>query len=161
MTPEEIAFRKRIVEAALRWKGTPYILGACVKGVGVDCARFLLGTFQECGLMREEEIGVFSQDWFAHTTEEKYLFRILRHAAEVARGLGNRSFRTDPGNIVLSRAAGQLFTHAGIVLRWPFVIHAAEPEVSIADASRHPLWMMQQIAAFDPWQKQAAHSHVR
>ncbi len=33
--------RAAIVKEALTWLGTPFVYGACVKQVGVDCGRFL------------------------------------------------------------------------------------------------------------------------
>lgn len=40
-----------IPEIAESWEGTPYIYGACVKGKGVDCARFIMAVYQKAGFV--------------------------------------------------------------------------------------------------------------
>lgn len=40
-----------VVRNALTWKGTKYFFGQCVKGVGADCATFVIGVFIESGIL--------------------------------------------------------------------------------------------------------------
>jgi NlpC/P60 family putative phage cell wall peptidase len=148
--PED-ARRDRIVQVARSWIGTPYRLGARVKGAGCDCATLLLEVYRECGLIQDEQLGVFAGDWWLHTTEEKYLLRLLRHAFKVAETVAVRSTKAEPGVIVLTRAGGsRVFNHGGIVTAWPRVIHTGREGVEEIDASRHPMWTGHVITIFDP-----------
>lgn len=143
--------RDRIVREARSWIGTPYRLGARVKGAGADCATLLLEVYRACGLITDDELGVFAGDWWLHTTEERYLLRVLRHAHLVAETIAYRSSIACPGDIVLARAAkSRLYNHGGIVTAWPLLVHAAHPTVAEIDASTDRLWAYQQIAIFDP-----------
>jgi NlpC/P60 family putative phage cell wall peptidase len=143
--------REHVVSVARSWIGTPYRLGARVKGAGCDCATLLLEVYRECGLVGDEQLGVFAGDWWLHTTEEKYLLRLLRHAFKVAETVAVRSTKAEPGVIVLTRAGGsRVFNHGGIVTAWPRVIHTGSGGVEEIDASRHPMWAGHVITIFDP-----------
>jgi len=148
MTEKEL--RATIVREALTWRGTPYVIGGRVKGVGCDCATLLYETFRVVGLVPEEDIGIFSGDWFCHTTEEKYMLRILRHAFKTVEAVCYRSLAIEPGNIVMTKAAdSKVYNHGGIVIQWPRVLHAMHPAVEVVDASRDSMWAYQGIASFD------------
>ena len=150
--------REANVHEAQSWLGTPYHVGARVKGAGVDCATFLFAVYKECGLVPAEEEGVFTSDvqhpdWWAHTSEEKYMFRIIRHAHKVVEAISYATLDAKPGNIVLSRAAGsRVYNHGAVVVRWPMVIHAVDPVVEVVDASTNWMWSFQTVAVFDPFE---------
>ncbi len=112
-------------------------------------------TLKNCGLIEDEEIGVFSNDWYANTTDEIYMRRILRHAYKSAEACCYQRFDgAKMGDVVLCKSAGsRLYNHGGIVIQWPLVVHAIAPAVEMIDASRHTLWAYQQISAYDPWPK--------
>jgi len=136
------------------WIGTPYVLGARVKGAGVDCATLLAETLIACGLADREDLGVYSHDWFCHAGQtERYALRILRHAAKTMECVAYRSTAIEPGNLVLTRVNSRIYNHAGIVVAWPRIVHAVSPCVEEADASRHPMWINHQIAVFDPFSR--------
>ena len=144
--------RQCVVEEARTWLGTPYRLGARVKGAGCDCATLLFMVYRHCGLIGDEEIGVFAGDWWAHTTEEKYLFRLLRHAGKVAESIAYASIQAEPGNIALTRVAkSKVFNHGGIILAWPRIVHAIGPAVREVDASRDPMWAYREIIILNPF----------
>ena len=146
------ATREEVVVEARSWVGTPYRLGGRVKGSGADCATLIYMTYLNCGLIPEQEIGIFSQDWWLHTPDEKYLFRIIRHAAKLAEAQCFPSLKLDAGNIILTKAAGsRVYNHGAIVTEWPMVVHALNPAVEEVNATRHPMWTCQGIAVFDPW----------
>jgi NlpC/P60 family putative phage cell wall peptidase len=146
--------RREIVAEARTWIGTPYHYGGQVKGAGCDCATLLLCVWRTCGIIHDEELGVYAGDWYCNTTEEKYMRRVLRHAHKVAEAVSYTTLEAKPGNIVLTRAAGsRVFNHGGIVVNWPRVIHAIDPSVEECDASTHRLWAYKTVAVFDPWEK--------
>jgi cell wall-associated NlpC family hydrolase len=109
-------------------------------------------VYVACGLFPEEEIGIFSQDWWLHTTEEKYLWQVIRHAFKLGEARCFRSIKLDPGNLLLIRAAGsKVYNHGAIITAWPLIVHAIQPAVIEIDAPRSPMWACQNMAIFDPW----------
>jgi len=148
------ATREDVVREARSWVGTPYLLGARVKGAGADCGTLLLGVYRACELIDDEDLGIYAGDWWVHATEEQYIFRVLRHARQVLEAVAYRTTDVRPGNIVLTRTRGsKIYNHGAIVLAWPQIVHALPPVVAECDASRSPVWGFQRIVAFDPWEE--------
>lgn len=152
--------RTEVVECARSWIGTPYHYGGQVKGAGADCATLIYCVYRSCGLVPEEEIGIFAGDWWLHTKDEKYMLRIVRHAYKVVEANCYRSTKAEPGNIVMLKAGSRIFNHGAVVTAWPHVVHAIHPHVEEIDASRNPMWANQQIAVFDPWLKAESRSSL-
>lgn len=149
--------RTEVVSEARSFVSTPYHLGGQVKGAGVDCATLLMCVYRNCGILKDEQLGVFAGDWWLHAKEDTYMLRILRHAFRVAEAVAYRSLEAAPGNIVLTKCAGsRVYNHGAIVLAWPRVVHAVHPAVEEIDASKHPMWAYQTVAVFDPWAKAEA-----
>ena len=143
--------RAAIVREARSWIGTPYRLGARVKGGGCDCATFIAEVLIACGLAQRQGLGVYSQDWFFHSSNERYLRGLLSHSAGMAETVAHRSASAQPGDIVLTRTANsKVFNHGAIVTAWPKVVHAIAPRVEETDASTNPLWTYRRIAVFTP-----------
>jgi cell wall-associated NlpC family hydrolase len=146
--------REAVLAEAMSWIRTPYHPGGQVKGAGCDCGTFIFCVYRACGLVPDEEVGIFSQDWFRNTSEEKYLFRLMRHAHKVAEAVSYPTLNALPGNIVLTKAVNsRVYNHGGIVIKWPRVIHAVAPCVEECDASTHRLWEHQIVTVLDPWVK--------
>lgn len=146
--------RWMVLLEARSWLNTPYHPGGQVKGAGCDCGTFIFCVFRACRLVPDEEVGVFSQDWFRNTSEEKYLFRLIRHAHKVAEAISYPTLNALPGNIVLTKSVGsRVYNHGGIVIKWPLVLHAVAPRVEECDASTHRLWEHQIVTVLDPWVK--------
>jgi NlpC/P60 family putative phage cell wall peptidase len=144
--------RAEMVSEARSWIGTPYHMGAMVKGAGADCGSFLLGVLQACGLAEGEEVGQWKADWFCHTSQERYLRRMMRNAAKICEQISYPSLNALPGDLVLTRSSNsRVYNHAGIVLKWPRIIHAVDPAVCECDATSHELWCFRQVAVFDPF----------
>ena len=143
--------RAAIVREARSWIGTPYRLGGRVKGAGCDCATFIAEVLIACNLAEREGLGIYSHDWFAHTSNERYLMGLLRHTTKTVEAVAHRSAAAAPGDIILTRLArSKVYNHGGIVTAWPKVIHAIAPQVEEIDASTHPLWNYRAIAVFRP-----------
>jgi len=155
-TPElEALSRESVIAEARSWIGTPYHdSGAMVKQAGCDCASFLYCVYHTMGFIPDEEIGVFSQDWFKHTTEEVYMRRVLRHAYKIVEKIAHASMEAKPGNIVLVKGPdSKIFNHGGVVTKWPRVIAAAHPRVAEVNATKDELWTYKLVMVFDPWEK--------
>lgn len=146
--------RAQVVEEAKSWIGTPYHLHAMVKGAGVDCATLPWCIYRAAGFIPENDVlsERYSHDWFANTTEEKYLLHVMRYATKTAESIGWQTVKPNPGDLVLSRCVNSpRFNHAGIIVCWPYLIHGVNPEVEQACARSHRLWVMKQLVFFDPW----------
>jgi len=146
--------REDIVKEALSWRGTPYLRGGRIKGVGCDCATFILEVFRAVGHVTPDDDsggGFFSDDWWANTEDEAYMKRVLRHGSELVKQKTYAALKIEPGCIVLLRAArSHVYNHGAIVVAWPRVIHAIAPEVVEIDASRDPMWQGKEVVPFDP-----------
>jgi hypothetical protein len=108
------------VDAIVRtWVGTKFHDHGEVKGAGVDCAKLLLCTFREAGLIGEVDVGPYSPQFFLHKSDERYLSWVKKFAQEVP------VERVRHGDIALYRI-GKCFAHGAIVVKpgWPHIIHA-------------------------------------
>jgi cell wall-associated NlpC family hydrolase len=108
--------RQAVVAEARSWLRTPYHHMGRVKGGGVDCATLLAEVYARAGVAPALEIPFYPPDWHLHRNAERYLEFILGHAQEIA-GL------PAPGDVALWRF-GKCFSHGGIVVDWPLIIHA-------------------------------------
>jgi len=120
--------RQAIIAEAETWIGTPYHHAAAVKGAGVDCARILIEVYSAaCGITKPD-VGYYPADWMLHRSEERYLGWIEQYCDRVA--------VPRMGDIVLFKF-GRCFSHSGIVVAWPNIIHAQRGEgVCYADATK-------------------------
>jgi cell wall-associated NlpC family hydrolase len=118
ITPEEIDQRAAVVKEACAWIGTPYRHQADVKGAGCDCGMLLVRVFVDTGLVAPFEPRPYADDWFLHRSEEKYLGFVLDRVAEVETPLF--------GDVVVFRH-GRTFSHGGVVVSWPMIVHASGP----------------------------------
>lgn len=146
--------REQIVAEARRWIGTPYHKRGQIRGVGCDCGTLLYCVLRDVGVIApDNEIELFSSDWFHHASDERYFLRVMREVPKFIETICYRSTIALPGSLVLTKCIrSKRYNHGGIVTKWPYVIHAAE-RVSEIDASRHPLWEKQPLAIFDPIQE--------
>ena len=109
-----IAQRQRIVEEAKTWLKTPYHHHGDIKGVGVDCAMFLVKVYSDLGLIHYFDPRPYSPQWHLHHSEEIYLGFVEKYAKKVDVPL--------PGDVVLYKV-GRCVAHGGIVVDWPTIIH--------------------------------------
>ena len=113
--------REAVLAQARRWIGTPYHHQADVVGAGVDCGMLLVRVFVDAGCVPafDPRAGAgYSNEWFLHRDEERYLSFVQAYAEPVASPL--------PGDIVVF-VHGRTFSHGGIVVAWPLIIHASAP----------------------------------
>lgn len=131
LTPFEIDQRAAVVKEALAWTGTPYRHQADIKGVGADCGMLLVRVFVDVGLLQPFDPRPYSDDWYLHRSEEKYLGFVSSRMGQVEYPLF--------GDVVVFRH-GRTFSHGGVVLSWPFIVHASAPSgcVLIENVERSP-----------------------
>ena len=124
--------QRKIIEEAISWEKTPWHHEAHVKGAGVDCGFLLIETYANCGLIPHLRPPHYPPDFMMHRSEEWFMETIMAHAFEVS--------DPQPGDAILYKH-GRIFSHAGIVINWPTLIHASVPDkcVCYGDATLTPL----------------------
>ncbi|MHA2068852.1 MAG: NlpC/P60 family protein, partial [Candidatus Thorarchaeota archaeon] len=75
--------RRRVIQIAESWIGTPFRWNACEKGVGCDCSHLMLGVFRECGCAQN------SQPVY-HTPASSHRFGISSHIIPIMRNFSVR-----------------------------------------------------------------------
>lgn len=111
--------RARIVAEARSWCGVPYREQADIKSKrgGIDCGMHLVRCFVDPGLVPPFDPRPYSNTWFLHQDEEKYL-KIIESC-----GLREIEGPPQPGDVVVWKV-GRLYAHGGIVTQWPRAVHA-------------------------------------
>jgi cell wall-associated NlpC family hydrolase len=123
--------RERVVECAKSWLGTRFHDRARCKGAGVDCAQLPAAVYEEAGLVGTVDLGAYSPQWHMHRREELYLQRLLDFAIEIPGP-------PLPADMVLFRY-GNTYSHGGIVMEWPLIIHARfRYQVEICNVDHFP-----------------------
>ena len=113
--------RDAIIAEALTWQGTPYRHMGRVKGAGVDCLTYIVEVFERAGIVSHVELPFYRPDFMHHQSIETYLNGLLEHGHEVKYPL--------PGDVAIFKW-GRIFAHAGIVIDWPWMLHA-QPAVGV------------------------------
>lgn len=149
--------RKRVVELARSWVGTPYVSNGFARGRrgGIDCAMLLVGVYREAGFLPPEfDPRPYPSQWHLHRNEERYLNLTQRFAREL-----EAEEQPLPGDVVLFKIA-RLYAHGAIVVGWPAVIGARGPacvieeDVTVSEG-RHGLRDLPR-KFFSPWPKKEA-----
>ncbi len=97
----------------------------------MDCAQLLIAVYHEAGQIPEIQPEHYPHDWHLHRDEEKYLSWVEKFAHQVD--------VPQPGDVAIFRI-GRTWSHAGIVIEWPMIIHAwFATSVEYCDASKEPL----------------------
>ena len=122
------ATRQRVVDEALSWLKTPYAHNKALKGYAADCALFPLAVYEATGVLTPGPVPEYSPQWFLHHSEELYMNTVISRGAVETEAL-------DPGNFLLWRV-GRCYSHGGIIIKWPVIIHALRPHcVMLSDAT--------------------------
>jgi cell wall-associated NlpC family hydrolase len=140
--------RLAVIAEARSWIGTPFHFGARIKGTGVDCAQFIAAVFEHCEIFNADDYGFFGRDWHFHTDVEHYKMRMVRHALELP-----LTTQPQPGDVALVRV-GRVFSHAGIIVEWPMLIHAGPRGVREVNGEFDPMWIHWDKCFFDPYVKE-------
>ncbi len=132
MTHDQI--RARITEEAKSWLKTPFHHEGRVKGAGVDCGMLILEVYERVGLIPHVVPPHYGPDFMLHRREEWYVEFILVYANEIF----TPPFL--PGDAVVMKH-GRIFSHGGIIIEWPMIVHASVQDRGVAwgDLGRLPL----------------------
>ncbi len=109
-----------IVLEAESWIGTPYKYGACCKGKGIDCARYIAQVFKNIGILRRGyEPPAQHRDWVFGKNVDKKIFakELLKYSDKIS--IDDRQ----AGDIISFIYAG-LESHLGIIVYNDCFVHA-------------------------------------
>lgn len=107
--------RNRVLAEASTWQGTPWHHQGGIKGVGVDCAFFLVRVFHAVGLIPDIDPRPYPPDWHFHQDGERFLEWVKQFADEVE--------TPEPGDVAMFKF-GRCYAHGSIVIEWPLLIHS-------------------------------------
>lgn len=110
-----IAQRQQIIDEARTWLRTPWRHASAVRGAGVDCARFLIEVYANCGIIDRFVPSYYPQDFAMHSDDELFLANLELYAHRIKEPL--------PGDVAVWKF-GKCFSHGAIVIEWPEIIHA-------------------------------------
>ena len=110
--------REKVIQEAKTWLKTPYVPEARVKGAGTDCGQFLLGVFENAGLIPHIEIPHYPVDIAANCAVPMYLNKIKEFCT-----LTNDEAL--PGDIIVYKFPGSKVPHhAAILYSDEYIIHS-------------------------------------
>lgn len=107
--------REEIITEAKTWLKTPHKHACRVKGVGVDCAQFMLKVYVNAGLIDEFNVGYYPSDWHFHRNEELYIDWVSKFCEQTK--------KPKRGDIALFKF-GRCVSHGGLVYDDTNVIHS-------------------------------------
>ena len=137
--------RQLVISEARSWCGTPFHMNAFVKGVGVDCGRFLVACFSAGGINVPDikDLPIMSAQWHLHKNDERYL-ELITKFTKITQA-------PQPGDIVMMRI-GKGYAHSGILVELPLVmIHASPPCVLKQDLEQLPRLRKHERIFLTPW----------
>jgi NlpC/P60 family putative phage cell wall peptidase len=109
-------WRPKVVAEAQTWLNTPYHHGANIKGVGVDCAMYLVEVFRTVGVIEPDfDPRPYPKDWMLHRSEEIFMAGIFKYAKRIK--------TPEPGDVALYRV-GRTASHGAIVIDSEVMAHA-------------------------------------
>jgi cell wall-associated NlpC family hydrolase len=118
MDDKEKLEREAIVKEALEWQKTPYIHMGRVKGAGTDCGMYLLGVWENCGLLPHIDVPYYPFDIAANCSSPMYLNFVEKYCHKVDR-------EALPGDILLYKFPGSRTPHhCSIVVDEEFCVHS-------------------------------------
>jgi len=111
--------RAELVRVARAWVGTPYVLGASLRGVGADCVGLVRGVLREGAGLETPAPPGWRRDW-ADVPGLPMIRAARAVLEEVAVG------EAEPGDVVAFRdRSGRRVAHCAILAAPSRVIHAA------------------------------------
>ena len=124
--------RQAVLDEAALWLRTPYHHRAIIKGVGADCMTLLIACYGIVGLAPKiEAMPQYTYQYGLHDGDDVYLDHLLKYSREVP--------EPQPADVVVYKVA-RLWSHCGIVVKWPTIIHAQVGEgVRYAEGNKAPL----------------------
>lgn len=119
--------REAICVEAMSFVGTPFRHKADIKGVGTDCAGLIVSVMRNAGILPPYfKLGDYNYQHALHHSEELYTQELSRYMKPIPES------EALPGDVVMFHH-GKTFSHSGIVITWPRIVHAVRWGVCLAD----------------------------
>ena len=114
-----------IVAEARSWLGTPFVHGAAIKGVGVDCVQLSRAVYMAVAVAPPDfpDFLPYPTGWLLERGDMRYRDAIATHMTPVWVDGAPTTPVAAPGDLALFRI-GRAAAHSAIVTTWPLVIHA-------------------------------------
>lgn len=122
--------RDKVISEVRSWVSTPYHCQGDIKYSGVDCGMLLVRVFVDTGIFAPFDPRPYTDDWYMHRSEEKYLGYVFERTKEVKSPL--------PGDIMVFRF-GRCYAHGAIVTRTTplMIVHAYQPARCVLEEDVH------------------------
>jgi cell wall-associated NlpC family hydrolase len=109
---------REIIKQILSWKGTPWLHGQAVKGVGVDCVQFIVAVAKDLGwIPRDFKTVAYNVDHAMHNDNSILEAELEKHCTRIA------FEELRPGDI-LSFVQGRCASHAAYYIGAGKMVHA-------------------------------------
>ena len=131
--------RESIIAEAMTWIGTPWHHNAQIKGVGVDCAQFLIGVYHNVGLVPDIDTGNYPRDWHLHKSQPMFLDFLSQYADQV--------LYAKTGDIIMWKY-GRHPAHGSIVIDDHTIIHAFRDERGVVITDLNHTNMKERFAGY-------------
>jgi NlpC/P60 family putative phage cell wall peptidase len=134
--------RAKIVAAARRWIGTPYLHQASLIHIGCDCLGLVRGVWRETVGAEPETAPPYTPDWAEALGLESLLDAANRHFAQVSLG----DYRA--GDVLVFRFRDHLpAKHLGIATSETHMVHA-HSGACVSEVAIGPHWRKRLAGAF-------------
>lgn len=112
---KEVALRNEIES----WVGTPFLHGASVKGVGVDCVHLVAELMKFAGVVESYEFGYYPLDWSQHH-DRSLLIENIEKTQRFVRIAAEQPSRF--GDVVMFQV-GRCVHHCGVMVSPVVFVH--------------------------------------
>jgi cell wall-associated NlpC family hydrolase len=110
--------RKAVIAEAKSWLRTPYVPEGRVKGAGCDCGTFLLGVWENTGVLCHVDLPHYPEDVACHCAMPKYLMKVEEYCNRI-----DDNFL--PGDVAIFKFDGSKVPHhAAFIIDDEYMIHS-------------------------------------
>ena len=132
----------RVVDAARRWLGTPYLHQASRIGIGCDCLGLVRGVWRDILGPEPERAPAYSSAWAEVDNSEKLLSAAYRHFDFV------ETQNVLPGDVLVFRLrSNSAAKHCGILSSPTHFIHAYEGS-AVVESALSDFWWSKIVGGF-------------
>lgn len=125
----ELELRNKVVEETKSWVGTPYRHYSMKKGLGADCGLFIMGVYDNLGLIKYEMPEFYPRDWAYHKpVGEMFVSIVRKYCYEIQKDC------VKLGDIIVYKF-GKCLSHAAILIEDDMIVHSEVP-VGVTTSNR-------------------------